>query len=288
MKNIFLLSIGYLIFAEFIFSTMGMVIKITSDFTNLEVIVFFRNFINLAFFLLWIPIYGIGIFATQRIKAHFIRSGAGLLAMYCLFYTISNTYLTQATLLFMTSPLFIPFIARFWLKHKISPMTWLAIIIGFIGVGFILQPEHFTIQITMLTGMSAAILSAIVKVSLYDLGKTERNTTIIFYFSLLGSIVSFFLMLPVWSIPNISTFMLLILIGILGIIGQFFLTKAFTLTSAGYLGAFTYTSVIFSTTYGVLIWSDPMNHWTLIGGMMIISAGVLALQYKQQKQEIMT
>ena len=61
-------------------------------------------------------------------------------AMTCFFYAISKVGLSESTLLNASSPLFIGLLAMPVLKEKITLRSAMALVVGFIGVCFILKP----------------------------------------------------------------------------------------------------------------------------------------------------
>jgi drug/metabolite transporter (DMT)-like permease len=77
---------------------------------------------------------------TGRMHLHVLRALAGLVAMYCYFYTLAHMKLAEAVLLSYTSPLIIPVIALVWLHEPMGRRVRTAIVIGFAGVLLLLKP----------------------------------------------------------------------------------------------------------------------------------------------------
>ena len=66
-------------------------------------------------------------------------------------------------------------------------------------------------------------------------------------------------------------------IGVFTQLGQLFITSGLSLMSAGYAGAINYTQVLFATLWGVLIFSEPLNIYILVGAAFILSATLITL-----------
>jgi drug/metabolite transporter (DMT)-like permease len=165
------------------------------------------------------------------------------------------------------------------LNRKIKRWLFLAVIIGFIGVFFILKPtfenhNYFAGFVGLISGLGAAMAYLYVT----QLGQLkEPDLRTIFYFTLVSTFCSGFMML-FSEVNNIKFEYVLTLIG-LGIsatIAQIAITKAYrvgnTLGNAG----LSYLTIIFSTIIGV-VWLDEFIEWqTAFGILLIIISGIFA------------
>ena len=144
--------------ASFMFAMMGTLVKVVSSSLNNEMVVFFRNVCALIFILPWLaysrPYGGI---RTSCLRLHLLRSAAGLGAMYCFFYAIAQLQLSEAFLLFSTSPLFIPLIAYMWMREKVTYSAKGAIIAGFIGIVLILKPGFGIFRPAMFVALAGGV-----------------------------------------------------------------------------------------------------------------------------------
>lgn len=282
LKNNVALGALLIIASELSLLFTGMIIKQISADVPLEQIIFLRNFIGLALLMPWLFKKGINRLHTKRISMHILRGVVGVSAMVCMFYAWGNLPLAQAALLKQTSPLFIPVIAYFWLHERIGIKTIIALFIGFIGVVLIINPtdsseEQSSFIFAVVAALMGAILAGVAKVSIRKMRDTETPGRIVFYFALIGTLVS---IIPAWlAWVELSWMQLAALAGIalFSTIGQLLLSKAYGLAPAGQLGPYTYTSVAFAALFGWLIWSEVLVISTWIGIVIIISAGILAV-----------
>ncbi len=270
------------ILGELFFTSMGMIIKTLGENMPSHHLVFYRN----AFAVLIIAPFLLRQKATQiktqRIGMHLIRSISGVLAMYCFFYALANIELANAMVTKLTGPIFIPLVAVFWIHEKVSLKTYLGIIIGFIGVIIFLNPST-EIQLASLVGILGGALAAIAKVAIRKMSDTEPIARIVFYFALLGMLFSLFPMLASETyIPSINEWMLLLGLGIVGTLGQFCLTKAYSIAPPSQIGAFTYSSLLWASLAGWLFWNEWPSTHALIGAALIITAGLVILYSKKK------
>jgi len=187
-----------------------------------------------------------------------------------------------------TLPFFTPLIMLIFYRRKITKLGLVAITIGFVGVFFILQPKLEVMQFASLASLAAGFLAALSMVLVHDLSKTEKNTTILFYFLLFSTSFS---VIPIVTnrilMPSPLILMHLILIGGLFLLFQSLITKAHTYISPNTLCGFSYLTVAFSVFWEKLVWSIPLDLTSLLGNLLILTAGFVILweRARLKKQE---
>ena len=270
----------FVIIGELFFTSMGMIIKTLGENIPSYQLVFYRNIfavIVLAPFLFRQRLTHV---KTQRMGMHLLRSVSGLLAMYCFFYALANIELANAMLLKLTGPIFIPIFAILWIQEKVTLKTYLGISLGFIGVIIFLNPTA-EIQVASVIGLIGGALAALAKVSIRKMSDTEPTARIVFYFALYGALFS---SVPALSsglyIPSNTEWFLLLLLGIVGTCGQFFLTKAYKIAPASQVGPFTYASLLWASLAGWYFWNEIPSVQTLVGATFIIVAGIILIYKK--------
>lgn len=264
--------------AALMFAAMGATIKTLSADLPTEMAVFFRNFFGLLVLLPWLLRGGVRALATQRFHAHLMRSLAGLAAMYCFFYAIRYLPLSEAVLLNFTAPIFVPFVALFLLKESVSRQLWWAILVGFVGVTLILKPGMAMFSPAALIGLASGALAALAVANIRRMAETEPTTRIVFYFSIISTLVSAIPLLWHWQTPQPALWGLMILSGIFATAGQLLLTRSYALASASFIGPFTYSSVVFATIIGWLLWDESPHALTLSGALLVCVAGIIAMR----------
>jgi drug/metabolite transporter (DMT)-like permease len=263
--------------AAFLFAVMGTLVKVVSTSLNNEMVVFFRNVCALIFILPWLAyIRPSGGIKTSCLRLHLLRSVAGLGAMYCFFYAIAQLRLSEAFLLFSTSPIFIPLIAYMWMHEEVTHSTKGAIIAGFIGIVLILKPGFGIFQPAMLVALGGGGLAALAMVTIRRMSLSEPTIRVVFYFTIFSTVISAGPLSWSWQSPMPGIWWLLILIGLLAAVGQFFLTKGYSMAPAAQVGPLTYGNVVFATLNGWIYWGETMDLLTWIGAFLVCMAGIVA------------
>lgn len=268
-------------FSALFYSLMALFTKLAVD-VNLESITFFRNII--CFFLILIPVVKNKVsLKTNKLPLHLIRAFFGLLSLYCYFYAIKNLPLVNAVILACTSTIFIPFVVFFWFKEKIPPRRLLAVLIGFFGVALILKPDPTTfLDLGNAIGLLAGLFIAIATVGIRKLSKTEKSEVILFNFFIISTVFSFFPMIYAWMPIEGLMWAYIFLVGICGTLFQFCLTKAYTYAPPTRVSTVLYLSVVFGGLFEWIIWETIPDFWTLLGTVLIVAGGLLALFDKKQ------
>jgi drug/metabolite transporter (DMT)-like permease len=223
----------------------------------------------------WLMRASSGGFRTRRPGGHFVRSAFGVCAVYCFFYGIAHLPLASAMLLTYSTPLFVPFIAWWWIKERPPMIVFPAVILGLIGVGFIVKPGGGISLWAGLVGALSGLFAACAMVSIRRISDTEPATRIVFYFSALASLISAVPLLWAWRTPTPGQWVLLILSGVCATWGQLALTRAYALAPAARVGPFIYFAVIFSALLSWLIWGETLDRGFVIGALLVIATCVM-------------
>lgn len=266
-----------IVISEMALVLTGMVIRhLVSLGVSTEMLVLARNVLGLSLFMPWLLRSGVGVLRTQHIGLHFARASIGMCAMYCLFISWGYLPLAQAALIKQTAPFFIPLVALFWLKERITPMTVAAIGVGFMGVWLILDPAGEVPWIALLALLGAA-LGGTAKVVVRKMRATERSTVIVFYFAFFTTFISAVPAVLVWQTPDLLLLAWMLLMAGLATVAQLLLSKGYGYAAAGQLGPFTYASVAFAALMGFIVWDESLSVQALAGIVLVTVAGVLVM-----------
>jgi len=269
--------------SELMFASMGATVKLLSGQLSSETLVFFRNAVGVAILAPWLLRKGVGSLLTRQARFHLLRAVAGLGAMYCFYYAIAHMQLAEAMLLKMTAPLFLPVVALLWLGEPVPARVGWAVILGFVGVGLILRPGFDAVSPVALVALAGGGLAAVAKVSVRRLSHTEDGPLIVFYFALVGTIVSSVPLFWAGVVPRAEELPALLAVGALGTAGQLLMTRGYTVAPAARAAPFTYASVLFASAYGWLFWDELLSTWSWVGAALVVSAGIWALRRARSK-----
>ncbi|WP_334163570.1 DMT family transporter [Phenylobacterium sp.] len=282
-----ILGIAYRVLAMACMACLSALVKWTGS-RGIPVfeIIFFRN----AFAFLPLGLYiwrttGFEVLKTQRPLGHLVRSAVGLTGMVCGFSAVQHLPLTEATALQFASPLFMTALSALILAEPVGRHRWGAVLVGFVGVLIMARPApgHFNLPGVTL-GLLSALGAAGAMVAIRQIANTERGPTIVFYFTLGGTALGLAGSLIFgWVTPDPTTLGLLVLAGLIGGVGQLFLTEALRVAPVGVVAPFDYTQLVWAAGIGLLIWGELPRVTTLVGAVIVAASGVYILHREMRR-----
>ncbi|WP_439683152.1 Permease of the drug/metabolite transporter (DMT) superfamily [Cupriavidus oxalaticus] len=271
----------WMLFAAFSFSLMGVGVKLASDLYNTGEIVFYRGLISVV--IMWVLLSSRGVpVRTPYMLSHIKRSVFGVTALMLWFTSITLLPLATAMTLNYMSPVWIALIlgasaALAGTAGNADRRLVLAILLSFAGVICLLQPSVGKDQLTGgLVGLISGVFTALAYVEVRQLGQLgEPEGRIVFYFSLVGMIAGLAWMLISGVSPHTWYGVgLLLAIGILATLGQTAMTRAYKRGNTLLTANLQYAGIVFSSVWGMLIWSDQLNWLSWLGMGLIIASGI--------------
>ena len=267
------------------FTMMAASLKLVSaDYPTGE-LVFFRSFFALAPLLLWLSWRGdlINAVRTKDIRGHLKRGAFGSAGMFSGFVALAYLPLHDAIAIGYATPLIVVVLAALVLKETVRAYRWTAVMVGFTGVLIMLSPYLGT---TRMGGASAfgamiallgACCSAGATIQVRRLTATEKTGAIVLYFSLLTTVLGLATIVLGWRLPPTGDFLLLILIGILGGIGQILLTSCYRYADTSIIAPFEYTTMIWALLFGWFVFGDLPSRAVVAGAAIVAAAGIFVL-----------
>ena len=281
----------YMLFASFLFAVMGAFAKdLSTSMSSLEV-VFFRNVFGV--FLIGITVLRSPIVQKGgRPFLLFFRGLMGFLALLDFFYNIAHISLADAMTFSKTSPIFTAFFAYLFLKEKMNIYGWIALLIGFVGIVLITQPQGFLLQKTDLLGIFSGIGAALAYTSVRELRHYYDTRSIVLSFMTVGTVGPLVLlmlepyvhiqeldfMFAEFSMPQGRDWFSILGLGLFATLAQIYMTKAYGVTQAGIVGATSYSNIVFALILGLFMGDALPNITTSFGILAIFLAGLLVVK----------
>ncbi len=270
----------WMLVAGFLFACMGVIVKLGSAYFSHVELVFYRSFLGLLMVYLIMRQQRISV-TTRYWRSHLLRGISGSVALSLFFYCITVLPLATAVTLNYTAPLFLTLFTMLVFKDKFHLPLTVAITLGFCGVVLLLHPtlKHDQL-IPGLLGLVSGFLGGIAYFNIRQLGMTgEPETRTVFYFSLTATIGS-----GVWILfDNIHAitpqgFVILIGLGLSATLAQLAMTRAYRLGSTLVVGSLAYSTIIFASLFGMILWNEalPLTGW--MGMALIVAGGVISLR----------
>jgi drug/metabolite transporter (DMT)-like permease len=276
---------------------MGGFAKILSDTLPPVEVTFFRNVFGVI--LVGISIYRVPLKQKGgKFLLLLFRGFMGFSALLAYFYIMAHIPLGEAVTYNKTSPIFVAIFAYLFLREELHKHAILAIVIGFIGIVLVAQPQGGTFDKYDILGIFSGIGAALAYTSIRELKNYYDTRAIVMSFMGVGTIAPLFLMLLTpyvevtqktdwifasYVMPEGIDWIYVIAIGAFATISQLLMTKAYGMTKAGIVGTISYSNIVFATWIGVILGDPIPEFWTLLGIILVILSGLLVALPKGKK-----
>lgn len=281
-KENLLLGAALYTLGNFFLATMGAFTKLATKDVPVPTILFFQNLICLVLFLPWFAKKGFSRLKTKRIGLHLTRDVTGLFAFFALFFSIKMIPLTNAMLLNNTAPLWIPFVIYTWLRIRIKKYLWWGMVIGFLGIIFILKPGGDAFQVGSFLGLASGVLLGIALVALRRLAVTEPADRILFIYCLFSTFITAPFAISDWTSFSPINWLFMLGTGISLMFAQLLISHSFSHGKASILAPIAYTAVLFSGILEWLIWDRIPGLLSIMGMILVIIGGILSIYFEKQ------
>ena len=275
-----------------IFVVMASLIKASSAEVPPGEAVFFRSLIAIPVIIVWLLMRGdlrTGI-KTKNPLAHVWRGLVGTSAMGFMFAGLGLLPLPEVTAIGYAAPLLVVVLAAMFLGEQVRVFRLSAVAIGLVGVLIVLSP-----RLSMLDGevevqqslgailvLFGAFFAALAQVFVRKMVQTESTAAIVFYFSVTATVLSLLTVPYGWVMPSMPVLGMLVLAGLLGGVGQIFLTSAYRFAEVSVIAPFEYVSMLLALLIGYFVFGEVPTLVMLSGAALVIFAGVLIILRERQ------
>jgi len=273
-----LLALAVRLAAMAALAIMAMLIKLASERgIHLMEILFWRQGLTLPIAAGWALMNGgLAQLATARPGTHAIRAMYGMVGMVLNFGALILLPLAEATTFNFTTPIFAVLLSVILLKDKVGLFRSAAVGMGFVGVLIIAQPGDGHIPLAGASvALGGAFMVALISIQIADLNRTEKPLAIVFWFAAISTPVAALFLPFVMKAHDPAEWALLLGIGLAGMAGQFLLTTSLRFGAVASVIVMDYSSLIWATLFGWLVWDSLPPATTWLGAPLIIAAGMV-------------
>jgi len=186
--------------------------------------------------------------------------------------------LADATAISFVSPLLVVALSAPLLGERVAIQGWIGVACGFVGTLVIIRPGAGTIAWAALLPLATAFLFALYQVLTRLVSRDDSPVVTLAWTVAVGLAVTTPLLPPYWHPVGGADWPLLGLSGVLFGAGQFLLIRAFATAPAPLLAPFTYVQIVAAVVFGVAVFGDVPDFWTVVGTVLVILAGVYVLR----------
>lgn len=277
-----------LVSALLVFGVMTALIKAIGTRLPLPEVLVIRQLAMTAF-LSPLFIRNIGpVLRTRHLGLQLLRGFFSLGAMLFGFTALLHIPLADVTALGFSQVLFVTLGAVLILKEKVGRRRWLATGIGFVGVLIMLRPGAGEANSYYLLALLGAAFSSGITITVRKLSLGERTETIMLYQAIVLLAV---LTLPatlMWERPTPREWGLLALIGAVGTVGQYLITRAYQTGEASALAPLDFTRLLIAVVIGYFVFSEIPRLSSLAGAVLVVGATIYTVSRNSRRDSTTT
>ncbi|ABF65400.1 protein of unknown function DUF6 transmembrane [Ruegeria sp. TM1040] len=279
------------------FSVIDVTFKFLSDGYPLYQVVFIRSVVALVLLLaVIIPLEGgVKILRTQNIRLHGLRVTAVVFANITFFSGLAVLPLAEAVAIAFATPLIVTLLSVLFLKERVGPWRWGAVMVGFSGILVIVKPGMAAFQPYALLPFLGSCGYATLHILTRRAGGSDKAATLSFYPTLGFLIVSALaglvfghgqwatgvplwdVVLKPWAWPKGIEWVIFAVAGVSGAVGGYLVGQAYRLCEAGLVAPFEYVAMPLAVVWGVLVFAEWPEPSVWLGSALIIGAGLVSL-----------
>lgn len=222
------------------------------------------------------------LFRTPDPGLHIVRGLLQICTILLFFAALAHIGLAEATAIGDSGPVLITLGAALFLGERLGPRRIIGILVALGGALVIIRPGAGTFSPWAVLPFLSAVCYASYALLTRRLGRNESPWTAMLWGGLVGTLVTG-LALPFIGTPvAMEHLWLFLIIGISGTVAQIFLITAFSIAEASAIASFAYLDIVFASIVGISIYSEWPDRWTVIGAVIIASAGLYVWHRERQ------
>ena len=309
MKNNNTKGIILILAAMLIFAVQDSLMKYIYSSVALYEVYLFRTIVSFALIIIYLKILKKPIvFKTHYPLLTFCRVILFFFGFSSFYISLTIMPLATATALFFVTPFLITIFAKFILKDQIGPRRWIAVIVGFIGVYIILNPNFDDFDYFSLSPILCAFCYALSMIIIKKTSKKDNVYQQMFQFYIGAMIISiifyFFIgdgrydtidnpaaqfIFREWFSNLEFSLIYMIILGFTAAAAFLLIFSAYRIASPAVVSPFEYSILVWSTLSGWIFFNEVPKINTLIGMCLIVGGGIyIFIREKAQEQSIAT
>lgn len=277
------------------FSLMGVCVKALGGRIPVTEVVLARSVVSLLLSMVMLRQAGLNPWGQRRWLL-VLRGVIGTAALLCVFAALARLPLAPATVLQYLQPTFTALLAWLLLRERVGPRVLLAALLGWLAVVLLSSPAElsglFGPVASLLLGqrsaplplagvvlaLAGALLSACAYVSVRALGRSEHPLVIVFYFPLVGLVLTLPAVLIDPVLPTGAESLALLGVGLFTQLGQIGITKGLLGLPAARATAMSYGQVPLAALWGWWFFQEPLDPDTALAAVLVLAATLLSLR----------
>jgi len=219
-------------------------------------------------------------FTMPKLKLRLLRALVIACSGFLSFIAFMNMDLATAYAIIFIAPLIAKILSVVLLGEQIRLRSWLISALGLMGVLIVLRPGMIPLSIGSMAALALAVFFALGYVMGRKIGaenQTMLSLSLFQYgFMALGTAVPALQNFEPMTMPEYAT---IILSGLAAVTGSITVGTAFNKAPSASIAPIHYTQMMWGVLFGALLFGEFPDIWTIIGGAVVMVAGLLLIRF---------
>lgn len=211
------------------------------------------------------------ILKTPNLKLQLWRSVLALGSTLAIYVSFIYLPLALASAISFSAVLFVTIGAALFLKEKVGAKTWVATIVGLVGVVIMLSPREGGDLFYVLVSVGGAIIGAGVILTVRVFHPSETIGTVLTYQGLLVLPVLGIPAILAWQTPTPLEWALIILSGFASTFGHWSMIAAYRHAEAARLAPLDFLRLVLLSAAGFLLFHEQPEPTLLVGALIVVA-----------------
>jgi drug/metabolite transporter (DMT)-like permease len=177
--------------------------------------------------------------------------------------------------LLFAGPFIVVILSAPFLGEHVPLSSWIGVAVGFLAVLVVSRPGFGNLSYYAAFPLASALIYAVLQLITRSLGASgEKATTTLAWTLVVGGLASTPFAAMNWVHVTPHEWVLMIGLGVVFGFSQLLMIRAFTYAPAGVLQPFNYVQLISAAIFGIAVFGDVPDVWTVVGIILSIGAGV--------------
>lgn len=205
--------------------------------------------------------------------------------VFCFYWAVRFLPLADVMTFWLAAPIWVAALSPFLLGERVGWRRWLAIMVGFCGVLIALAPSGDLHLGATLVAIAGTLCFALMLITGRALRGTPDITLVVWQMS--GALAIGLVLAPIaWVPPSAMDFALLCALGAVAMLAHVCVSRALKLVDAAVVAPFQYTLLPWAIVLGWLFFGDVPRPDMLLGGAIIVSAGLYIFMRERRASAI--
>lgn len=205
------------------------------------------------------------------------RGLSGGLSLVLFFVAIETVPVTAAIAIRYLAPILAVALVAWRLRERVRPRQWVLFALAFAGVvmikGFDARISVYGLTLVLASAVFAGITFAVIK----KIGRSEETMLVVAYFTGTATVLGaggWLATADAHALPSRDDLPAIVAIGLVGLVGQYFMTIAMQTGRASHVMPLKYVEAAFMLALGSYFLGETYSPWALAGIALVVLANV--------------